>query len=135
MAKLNKVFLIGNLTRDPELKYTPSGVAIVSFGMAINRNWKGSDGEKKEEVCYVDLNMFGKRAEVISQYFKKGNPIFIEGRLQFQQWETRDGQKRNALRVVAEDFQFMGGKTNRGEGSSFPQGAASDDIHEEDIPF
>jgi single-strand DNA-binding protein len=135
MAKLNKVFLIGNLTRDPELRYTPSGTAIASFGIAINRTWSGQDGEKKEEVCYVDINMFGRRAEVINEYFNKGNPIFIEGRLQFQQWETKDGQKRNALRVVAEDFQFIGGKTKRDEGPSFPEGSAPNDVNEEEIPF
>ncbi len=135
MAKLNKVFLMGNLTRDPELRYTPSGTAIASFGIAINRTWSGVDGEKKEEVCYVDINMFGRRAEVINEYFSKGNPIFIEGRLQFQQWETKDGQKRNALRVVAEDFQFLGGKTKKEEGPSFPEGAAPNDVDEEEIPF
>ena len=135
MANLNKVFLIGNLTRDPELRYAPSGTAIASFGIAINRTWSGPDGEKKEEACYVDINMFGRRAEVINEYFSKGNPIFIEGRLQFQQWETKDGQKRNALRVVAEDFQFIGGKTKRDEGPSFPEGAAPNDVNEEEIPF
>ena len=135
MAKLNKVFMIGNLTRDPELRYTPSGTAIASFGIAITRTWSGQDGEKKEEVCYVDINMFGRRAEVINEYFNKGNPIFIEGRLQFQQWETKDGQKRNALRVVAEDFQFIGGKTKRDEGPSFPEGSAPNDVNEEEIPF
>ncbi len=135
MAKLNKVFLMGNLTRDPELRYTPSGTAIASFGIAINRTWSGPDGEKIEEVCYVDINMFGRRAEVINEYFSKGNPIFIEGRLQFQQWETKDGQKRNALRVVAEDFQFIGGKTKRDEGPSFPESAGPTDVNEEEIPF
>ena len=135
MAKLNKVFLMGNLTRDPELRVTPSGTTIVSFGIATSRTWSGQDGEKKEEVCYVDIKAFGRRAEVISEYFSKGNPIFIEGRLQFQQWETKDGQKRNALRVVAEDFQFLGGKTKRDEGSSFPEGAAPNDVNEEEIPF
>jgi len=117
------------------LRYTPSGTAIASFGIAINRTWSGPDGEKKEEVCYVDINMFGRRAEVINEYFSKGNPIFIEGRLQFQQWETKDGQKRNALRVVAEDFQFLGGKTKKDEGPSFPEGAAPNDVNEEEIPF
>ena len=135
MAKLNKVFLIGNLTRDPELRYTPSGTAIASFGIAINRNWTGPDGEKKEEVCYVDINMFGRRAEVINEYFSKGNPIFIEGRLQFQQWETKDGQKRSTLRVVAEDFQFIGGKTKKDEGQSFQESTEPNDINEEEIPF
>ncbi len=142
MANLNKVFLIGNLTRDPELRYTPSGTAIASFGIAVNRNWKGQSGEKKEEVCFVDINMFGRRAEVINEYFSKGNPIFIEGRLQFQQWETKDGQKRNTLRVVAEDFQFLG-KTGKGEGTNIPdetepnnkQSMAPTDINDEEIPF
>jgi single-strand DNA-binding protein len=135
MANFNKVILIGNLTRDPELRYTPSGTAIASFGIAVNRTWSGQDGEKKVEVCYVDINMFGRRAEVINEYFSKGNPIFIEGRLQFQQWETKDGQKRNALRVVAEDFQFIGGKAKKGEGSSVPEGVEPNDVNEEEIPF
>ncbi len=136
MANLNKVFLIGNLTRDPELRYAPSGTAVASFGIATNRTWSGSDGEKKEEVCYVDISMFGRRAEVINEYFSKGKPIFIEGRLQFRQWETKDGQKRNALSVVAEDFQFLGGKTTkRDEGPSFPEVAAPNDVNEEEIPF
>lgn len=139
MSKLNKVFLMGNLTRDPELTYTPSGTAIASFGIAINRTWTGADGEKKEDVCYVDINMFGRRAEVINEYFKKGMPIFIEGRLQFQQWETKDGQKRNALRVVAEDFQFISGTKASGSGGgsqapSFP-GDALPNTNEEEIPF
>ncbi len=126
---------MGNLTRDPELRYTPSGTAIASFGIAINRTWTGADGEKKEEVCYVDINMFGRRAEVINEYFSKGSPIFIEGRLQFQQWETKDGQKRNTLRVVAEDFQFIGGKAKKNEGSSAPEGVGPNDVNEEEIPF
>jgi single-strand DNA-binding protein len=134
MSNLNKVFLMGNLTRDPELKYTPAGVAICAFGMAINRTWKGGDGEKKEEVCYVDISMWGRRGEVINEYFKKGNPIFIEGRLQFQQWETKDGQKRNALRVVAESFEFISGTkgavTSVDSSSSKPT-----DINDEEIPF
>jgi len=143
MANLNKVFLIGNLTRDPEVRYTPSGTAIASFGIAVNRNWKDQSGEKKEEVCFVDINMFGRRAEVINEYFSKGNPIFIEGRLRFEQWETKDGQKRNTLRVVAENFQFLG-KTRKGEGADIPdetgfnnkQSKAPTDINEEvDPPF
>ena len=122
MANLNKVFLMGNLTRDPDLRYTPSGTAIASFGIAINRNWTGGDGEKKEEVCFVDINMFGRRAEVINEHFSKGKPIFIEGRLQFQQWEAKDGQKRNALRVTAEDFQFVGYGKGAGSGDQGSSG-------------
>jgi single-strand DNA-binding protein len=142
MANLNKVFLIGNLTRDPELRYTPSGTAIASFGIAVNRNWKGQSGEKKEEVCFVDISMFGRPAEVINEYFSKGNPIFIEGRLRFEQWETKDGQRRNALKVIAENFQFLG-KTKKGEGADSPdetefnnkQSKAPTDINDEEIPF
>lgn len=150
MASLNKVFLIGNLTRDPELRYTPSGTAVASFGIAINRTWTGQSGEKKEEVCFVDINMFGRRAEVINEYFSKGNPIFIEGRLQFNQWETKDGQKRNTLRVVAENFQFIGSQAKKlddkidsgGEEEMFgetdtsnKQSIEASDISDEEIPF
>lgn len=109
MSNFNKVLLMGNLTRDPELRYMPSGAAVVKFGMAINRTYKSQEGEQKKETCFVDINMFGRRAEVISEYFSKGSPIFIEGRLQFEQWEAQDGQKRNKLSVVAENFEFVGG--------------------------
>ena len=146
MASLNKVFLMGNLTRDPELRYTPTGLAVASFGIAINRAWTAKSGEQKEDVCYVEINVFGRRAEVVGEYFSKGNPIFIEGRLQFNQWETKDGQKRSTLRVVADNFQFIGGSTKRpvGEvGSSSKEGKPPDmipedvnlDINNEEIPF
>ncbi|MDE2215777.1 MAG: single-stranded DNA-binding protein [Planctomycetota bacterium] len=146
MASLNKVFLMGNLTRDPELRYTPTGLAVASFGIAINRAWTAKSGEQKEEVCYVDINIFGRRAEVVGEYFSKGNPIFIEGRLQFNQWETKDGQKRSALRVVADNFQFIGGLTKRAEGAAPPvkgdkppEGLPPEDvnldINNEEIPF
>lgn len=138
MASLNKVFLMGNLTRDPELRYTQNGKALASFGVAVSRNWTSPDGEKREDVCFVDVSMFGKRAEIISEYFSKGSPIFIEGRLQFRQWETQEGQKRNALSVVAEDFQFIG-QTKRRSGPSdaghADRNPASRDINEEEIPF
>ncbi|HHT9129511.1 MAG TPA: single-stranded DNA-binding protein [Candidatus Brocadiaceae bacterium] len=146
MASLNKVFLMGNLTRDPELRYTPTGLAVASFGIAINRAWTAKSGEQKEEVCYVDINIFGRRAEVVGEYFSKGNPIFIEGRLQFNQWETKDGQKRSTLRVVADNFQFIGGITKRAEGAvppvkgdKLPEGLPPEDvnldINNEEIPF
>ncbi len=131
MSKLNKAFLMGNLTKDPELRYAPSGTAIVEFGMAMNREWE-SNGEKKKEVCYVQVAMFGRRAEVINEYFSKGNPIFIEGRLKFEQWEAKDGGKRNALKIVAENFEFIGGQA-RGSGGNAKPG--DDDINEEEIPF
>ncbi|MFQ5957581.1 MAG: single-stranded DNA-binding protein [Candidatus Brocadiales bacterium] len=142
MASLNKVFLMGNLTRDPELRYTQGGIAVTNFGMAISRNWTSSNGEQREDVCFVDISMFGKRAEIISEYFSKGNPIFIEGRLQFSQWETQEGQKRNALRVVADDFQFIGQTKKRSGSSDSVRGdrgsstkSVSEDISEEEIPF
>jgi single-strand DNA-binding protein len=115
MANLNKVLLIGNLTRDPELRYSPSGTAVAKFGLATNRIHKGQDGEKKEEVCFVDIVAFGKMAEFCTNYFSKGKPIFIEGRLQFSTWETPEGQKRSKLEVIAEGMQFVGGpKTGEG---------------------
>ena len=146
MASLNKVFLMGNLTRDPELRYTPAGLAVASFGIAINRAWTAKTGEQKEDVCYVEINIFGRRAEVVGEYFSKGNPIFIEGRLQFNQWEAKDGQKRSTLRVVADNFQFIGVSAKRpgGEtGSSSKEGKSTDmipedinlDINNEEIPF
>lgn len=142
MGSLNKVFLMGNLTRDPELRYTQNGTAVTNFGIAVSRNWTGPDGEQKEDVCFVDVSMFGKRAEIISEYFSKGNPIFIEGRLQFRQWETQEGQKRNALRVVADDFQFIGQTRKRSSSADAVQGDrgsttkdVSGDISEEEIPF
>ncbi|MFP4027216.1 MAG: single-stranded DNA-binding protein [Candidatus Brocadiia bacterium] len=116
MANFNKVFLMGNLTRDPELRYTPSGTSLCEFGMATNRTWTNRDGEQREEACFVDITMWGRRGEVISEYFSKGDPIFIEGRLKLDQWETADG-RRSKLTVVAENFEFIGGRGPSG-GSS-----------------
>ena len=133
MANLNKVLLIGNLTRDPELRYSPSGTAVAKFGLATNRTHKGQDGEKKEEVCFVDIVAFGKMAEFCANYFSKGKPIFIEGRLQFSTWETPEGQKRSKLEVIAEGMQFMGGPKT-GEGTAGEEGSGNDGA-EDDIPF
>jgi single-strand DNA-binding protein len=113
MANLNKVFLIGNLTRDPELRYTPQGTAVAEFGLAINRQWKGPNGEKKEEVCFVDCQAWARPAEVISEYCKKGSSLFVEGRLKLDSWESKDGQKRSRMRVVVENFQFLGAPAGR----------------------
>jgi single-strand DNA-binding protein len=110
MANFNKVFLMGNLTRDPELRYTQGGTAVAEFGMAINRTWTTPEGEKKEEVCFVDVNAWGRQAEVICEYCSKGRPLFIEGRLQYHTWQGQDGQKRSKLRVVVDAFQFIGGR-------------------------
>ena len=107
MANLNKVFLMGNLTRDPELRYTPSGSPVCEFGLAINRSYKTAAGEQRDEVCFVDIVMWGRRGVVISEYFTKGKPIFIEGRLQYDSWETAEG-RRSRLRVVADNFEFLG---------------------------
>src|SRR5260370_18732420 len=108
MANFNKVILGGNLTRDPELRCTPQGTAIAKIGLAINRTWKTETGESKEEVTFVDADAFGRTAEVISQYLKKGRPILIDGRLKFDQWEDKNThQKVSKLRVVVENFQFL----------------------------
>ena len=117
MANFNKVILMGNLTRDPQLRYLPSNTAVCDFGLAVNRRYKGADGEMKDETCFVDVDTFGRTAETINQYMNKGRAILIEGRLRFRQWTTEDGQKRSKLSVVAENFQFIGG---RGEGGGSP---------------
>jgi len=108
MASFNKVILMGNLTRDPELRYTPKGTAIARIGLAINRSWTSESGEKKEEVTFVDVDAFGKTAEIIGQYFKKGRPILMEGRLRYETWDDKQtNQKRSKLGVEMESFQFM----------------------------
>jgi single-strand DNA-binding protein len=124
MANLNKVFLMGNLTRDPELRYTQGGTAIAKFGMATNRKWTSPEGEKKEDVCFVDLTAFGRSAEVICEYCHKGNPLFVEGRLQYSTWQSQEGQKRNKLEVVVEGFQFLGGRPSEGRGAPEAEKAA-----------
>ena len=108
MANFNKVILAGNLTRDPELRYTPKGTAIARIGMAINRTWKTETGESKEEVTFVDVDAFGRQAEVIAQYMKKGRPLLVEGRLKLNEWEDKNThQKVSKLRVVLEGFTFI----------------------------
>lgn len=108
MANLNKVFLIGNLTRDPELRYTPGGTAVANLGLAVNRRFKDSSGELKEEVCFLTVTVWDKQAEACCQYLEKGRPVFVEGVLQSRFWETNDGQKRSAIDVRAERVQFLG---------------------------
>ena len=108
MANFNKVILAGNLTRDPELRYTPKGTAVAQIGMAINRTWKTETGESKEEVTFVDIDAFGRQAEVIAQYMKKGRPFLVEGRLKLDQWEDKNThQKQSKLKVVLESFSFI----------------------------
>lgn len=119
MASFNKVILIGNLTRDPELKYTPKGMAIAKLGLAVNRNWRTESGEQREEVTFIDVDAFGKQAETVAQYLKKGRPIMIEGRLKLDQWEDKQsGQKRSKLGVVMETFQFLDSGRGGGEGGA-----------------
>jgi len=139
MANLNKVFLIGNLTRDPELRYTPSGTAVASFGLATTRKYRGQDGEQKEETCFVEVEAWARRAEVISEYLSKGSPVFVEGRLRLDTWETQQGDKRSRLKVVAENFQFLGGRRGGGgQREDFVQDEAKEKKsgpEEDDIPF
>lgn len=145
MANFNKVLLLGNLTRDVEIRYTQGGLAVAKVGMAINRNYT-SNGEKKEETCFVDLTAFGRQAETLNQYVSKGSPLFVEGRLEYSTWEAKDGGgKRSKLAVVIENFQFIGsrasGSSSQGGGQQGQQGQqggaqeAAADVDYGDIPF
>jgi single-strand DNA-binding protein len=135
MANFNKVMLMGNLTRDPQLSYTPNQTAVVDFGIAINRRWTGQDGSQRNETCFVDCRMFGRRAEVINKYCKKGNPLFVEGRLTFDSWEGQDGTKRSKLRVTVENFEFIGSGGGGGQGTGRTDEQAGQQSSEDDIPF
>lgn len=138
---------MGNLTRDPELRYTPKGQATAKLSMAVNRKWSTESGENREEVTFVDIDAWGKQAEAISQYCKKGRPLFIEGRLKLDQWDDKTtGQKRSTLKVVLEGFQFIGGRPAETEGkAAAPRPAtqqapkqaapASGEPEEDDVPF
>jgi len=108
-ANLNRVFLIGNLTRDPDLRYIPSGTAVATFTVAVNRVYKSQTGEKKEETSFIRVVVWGRRAEVCGEYLSKGSPVFVEGRLQSRNWESQDGQKRSTIEVIADNVQFMRG--------------------------
>ena len=164
MSSFNKVILLGNLTRDPETRVTTNGLTICKLGMAVSRVFSTREGERKEETTFVDIDAFGKQAEVITKYMRKGKPLMVEGRLKLDQWETNDGQKRNKLKVVLENFQFVGGRDDNATGggssdyeeSSPPRRAApepsadrgsdsssannsstssSDDVLDDDVPF
>jgi single-strand DNA-binding protein len=108
MANYNKVILVGNLTRDPQMSYLPSQMAVVEFGLAVNRRWRGPDNQQREEACFVDCRAYGKQAETINQYLQKGKAVLVEGRLQYDTWEGKDGTKRSKHRVIVERFQFLG---------------------------
>jgi single-strand DNA-binding protein len=141
MASLNKIFLLGNLTRDPELRYTPNGTAVSTFGLAVNRRY-GQGDERKDEVCFVDIVAFGRQAEITGEYLRKGRMALIEGRLRWRSWESQDGQKRSKHEVVADMVHLMPrtrdeGTTGRA-GSEFPAGGEEMDVplpEDDDIPF
>lgn len=159
MANLNKVMLIGNLTRDPELRHTPKGTAVSEISMAINRVWNNDQGQKQEETTFVEVTLWGRQAELAQQYLTKGRPVYIEGRLQLDSWDDKEtGKKRSKLRVIGENMQFLSSGTGGGAGgggnfserpqqsssapqqrSGPPQGASAapaDDFQEDDdIPF
>lgn len=156
MASFNKVILMGNLTRDPELRVTPKGTAVCQIGVAVNQTYKDKDGNAREETTFIDVDVFGRQAEVIAKYMSKGRPILIEGRLKLDSWESKEGEKRSKLKVVLENFQFVGGRGDNeggaGGGSHLednapparparspqpPPAAApkSEGVDEEDVPF
>jgi len=109
MAGFNKIFLLGNLTRDPQLSYMPSQTPVVDFGLAVNRRWTGQDGNSREETCFVDCRAFGRNAENINKYCRKGRQLFVEGRLTYDTWTAQDGTKRSKHRITVQTFQFIGG--------------------------
>ncbi len=157
MASYNRVILMGNLTRDPEMKYLPSGSAVTNFGIAMNERYTDKQtGEQKETPCFVDVEAWGRQAEIVNEYLSKGSPVFIEGALKFESWETEDGTKRSRLRVRAFRIQFIGGRRDGEEvGDSYaeaqpaaaaaatpqptnaaePVGTAEASATEDDIPF
>jgi len=120
MASYNKVILIGNLTRDPQLSYLPSQTPVVELGLAVNRRWRGQDGQQREDTCFVDCRAYGRQAETINQYMSKGQPMLVEGRLQFDQWEGKDGTRRSKHRVIVERFQFLGAAAGQRAGGARP---------------
>ncbi len=117
MPNLNKVMIMGNLTRDPEVRYTPKGTAVTDVGLAINRYFSGDDGERREETVFVDVTLWGRQAEVVAQYAGKGRPLYVEGRLQLDTWEDKQsGQNRSKLKVVGENIQLLGDRQGGGQG-------------------
>jgi len=138
MAYLNKVLLIGNLTRDPELRVTPKGTAICQFGLAVNRQFKDESGATRDETAFIDIEAWGKQGELVSKYLQKGSPAFVEGRLKFDSWEDKQsGQKRSKLKVVLENVQFLsrggGGAAASPGGGDTPAAAGTDDAPAEPV--
>lgn len=148
---INKAFLFGNLTRDPELRSLPSGTKVVSFGLATNRNWKDKDGVKKDDTTFHNIVAFGKPAELIAQYMKKGKSMFVEGRIANRSWDDKDGTKKYRSEVIVENFQFGPNLPGSGSGASFEKSSSApakskademdtidyptEEINPEDIPF
>ena len=147
MSSFNRVILMGNLTRDPELRQTQSGTSICRFSVAVNRSFSAQDGTTRDETCFVDVDSFGRTAENISKYFSRGKPILVEGRLRQDSWEDKQGQKRTKLVVVLERFEFIGSKGDSSMGGGFDsdyapsparartQASAPQDDLEDDVPF
>jgi single-strand DNA-binding protein len=131
MSSFNKILLMGHLTRDPQLSYTPNQTAVVDFGIATNRKFKKQDGSTGKEVCFVNCTSFGKSAETLNKYVSKGSPLFIEGRLKFDSWTAQDGTKRNKLNVIVEAFQFLPSGNNQ---SQSQDGGANPEYDEEYQP-
>jgi len=131
MASFNKVLLIGNLTRDVDMRFIPSGKAVANFGLAVNRTYTDANGEKVEDTCFVDIVAWDRLAEVCGDYLAKGRPVFIEGRLQMDSWEAEDGQKKTRLKVIAQNIQFLGGTTAKSEAGGDDGDAGAD----ADVPF
>jgi len=127
VANFNQVILLGNLTRDVELRHTQSGQALGKFGMAVNRKWKSEGGEQKETTCFVDLTVWGRQAEVLSQYVKKGSQLFVQGRLEYSTWEAEGGGKRSKLEVTVENFQFVGSGRGAGAGGGAAGGGGGEE--------
>ena len=146
MASFNKVILMGNLTRDPELRYTPKGTAVAKLGLAVNRSWRNAEGQQQDETTFVDVDAFGKQAETLGQYMQKGRPILIEGRLKLDQWEDKNtGQNRSKLGVILEKFSFVGGGGQNSNNTPPSQATAppptsevppfEDGPSDDDVPF
>ena len=135
MPSLNKVLLMGNLTRDPELRVTPKGTSICQFSLAINRTFKMESGETREEVTYIDVEAWGKQGETIAKYVTKGRPLFVEGRLRLDQWEDKNTkEKRSRMKVVLDNFQFLGDSRGGGAGGGAPSGATEPGIDQTASP-
>lgn len=144
MASYNRVLLMGNLTRNPEIRYTPSGTAVADLGLAINENFKNKAGETVEQTCFVDVVVWGRQAETSSEYLQKGSPVFVEGRLQLDQWENQQGEKRSKMRVRADRVQFLGTPGKGTEFTAAPAASARQEAStppaphvddEDDVPF